>query len=127
MKKISKILFSLLLSAAAVSSMLCSCAVKPMSTDEVKKAVYEQLSEPDKNSVSDTWEDAEVEEIIFDSSSMSGYHDENGKSVSREYDEYDGQSVYHIIIEVPDARFTGDIDIIADMKTGKILGLLGRD
>lgn len=114
--KKAAIQIAVLIIIAAIASF-AGCERPTLSTETIKEVVYEQLSETEQHMIIGLPEDGQVWEIEY--TGVSYFPAENV-----ELEEYIGKTVYRIEFQTTSAGLLGNVDVIADMHTGKILGYI---
>ncbi|MEN1937542.1 hypothetical protein AAIE21_18610 [Paenibacillus sp. 102] len=94
--------------------LLSSCNTSP--EDELKKTVWDQLSEHTKDELSDSWKNATITtETLQDG--ISSVKDSS----------YIGKEVYRVSFPSDHSYTLGNVDAFVDMKTKKVIGFGLRD
>lgn len=109
--------------ASHAQEKLKGLEIIPMPPNIAMKNVYRILTEEDKMKLDCTWEDGAIARIVFDASDAEGYmkyaKNANGGRETLNAEQYDKKEVYQVMFKTTD----GTVKIIADLKTGRIIGI----
>lgn len=104
-------------SNASVASTSTASVNKGSQTNDVREAVFNQLSQKDKERIAGTWEDAIIVRKVT-------LQDEEGMIIANTNKSYIGKEVYEVIFKTNEKREPAIIAVLADVKTFQLIGKL---